>query len=483
MGHLPMNRIHATPVCLQPIHSGAAQHPTRTVRRSKLPLDIRGASLTEYGIVLALLGATSIATVLGLGEEISNLFSAAADGISVASITVASSPYDPDAFVFEVSTATGAIFPSAGGNIQIDWGDETANATCTTTYVIDPNNPLTCDYPEAGTYQIAITGDMTGYGQLYSAAYKADITRMIQWGNTGLTDLSYALYGAQNLTEVPSDLPPGVEKIDGIFGFATSLNDPSVSSWNTSGIETMKAIFKGASTFNQSLDEWDMSSVVNIDDMFHGASAFNQDLSSWDTSNLESMFRSFRDTPFNGDITTWDVSNVRFMHATFRDTSAFNQDISDWDVSNVRTFYNFLYGASAFNQDLSQWETGLVKNFQGMFQDASLFQSDLSGWDVSNAVTLTRMFTRATEFQSDLSAWDTSIVKDARSLFNGASLFNSDLSEWDVSEITDMTRMFHDAPAFNGDLSGWCVSQISSEPEEFSLGSGIVTGPTWGSCP
>lgn len=390
----------------------------------------RGASLVEYGLVLGLVGLVGFPIVERLGDEISNLFGRSADAVSYASITVDDS-LDPDAFVFEVSTATGAIFPSSGGTIQIDWGDETANASCTTTYVIDPNTPLTCDYPEAGIYQIAITGDMTGYGQLYSAAYKADITRMIQWGNTGLTDLSNAFYGATNITTVPDQIPSSVSSINRIFAYARAINDPVISKWDTSNIAnfdfsfanadsfnvdisnwnlssavSLTGTFRQALSFNRDISNWDVSSVQSMDYLFRGASSFNQDLSTWDTSKVETMHRTFAQSDFNGDISGWDTGSVVNMQSMFSENPAFNRDISNWDVSSVRRFDRMFLGSSSFSHDLSNWDTSSSDSFQQMFEEAHAFNSDISAWDVSNATNFYRMFFNGNSFNSDISSWN-----------------------------------------------------------------------------
>ena len=452
---------------------------------AKAPCGDHGTSLVEYGLILGVVAAVAIPGIQNLGEEISDLINGTADAVSIASVTVSpdpDNPFDPSAFVFEVSSGTGAIFPSAGGIIEIDWGDETANSTCTTSYVVDPGVPLICNYPSPGTYQISITGDLTGYGQMYSSGYKSDITRMIQWGDTGLTDLSYALYGATNLTEVPLDLPGGVQKLDQMFAYATSFNDPAVSVWNTSNVSSMVGVFRGASAFNQDLDDWNMSNVNSTEEMFLRAASFDQDLNSWDTSQVTSMKRMFRETPFNGDISNWDVSKVWTMQAMFRSAPDFNRDLSNWDVHNVLHFHRAFYKASDFNQDISSWDVSRATTFDSMFYDAVAFNSDVSNWDVSGANQFTNMFNKADSFASDLSDWNMSSAVTANGMFYAATSFDSDLSGWDVSGIVGMDGMFRYTSSFTGDLSSWCVSSFASPPANFSEGSAMAAEPVWGSC-
>ena len=70
-------------------------------------------------------------------------------------------------------------------------------------------------------------------------------------------------------------------------------------------------------------------------------------------------------------------------------------------------------------------------------------------------------------------------------MFLYADDFNEDIGGWDASSLTDMRCMFDSAIDFNQDLSDWCVSLISSEPEDFSMGSTSWTEPqpVWGTCP
>jgi len=410
----------------------------------------RGASLIEYGALLGLLGAVGVSSLLELGGGISEFFTGAADRVAMPET------YDPDAFVIEVQTSSATIFPMAGGAIEVDWGDEAANASCGRDFVAGAS--ITCDYPRVGTYRIALTGNMTNYGANVNSPTNADITRVIQWGNTGLTSLNYAFQNASNLFDVPNNIPPTVEHLTGIFLNASSLNDADISNWDVGSVMYFSYAFQGASAFNQELADWDMGSAIQLHGMFQDASSFNKPIGSWDTSsvvNISGMFMG--DTSFNQDISEWDVSSVVSMRSVFHYNNAFSGDISSWDVSNVSSM-RAMFRSSNFNGDISSWDTSGATDMRYMFLENPDFDQDISGWDVGN-------------------------VESFESMFLAASSFNQDISEWDTSSALNMDEMFSGASAFGGDLSSWCVTNFPIRPVGFSDGSSIAQEPIWGTCP
>ena len=50
----------------------------------------------------------------------------------------------------------------------------------------------------------------------------------------------------------------------------------AVGSWDTSQVTTVRSMFYGAGSFNQSLDKWNTPSVVDMSFAFYDAVAFNQ---------------------------------------------------------------------------------------------------------------------------------------------------------------------------------------------------------------
>jgi len=378
----------------------------------------------EYGVVVALVAAAGLSAVGQLGGDLSQLFMDAAIKVEEVSI-------DPDAFALEISADAFTLYPMVGGAIEVDWGNDAANETCGQSFTAGA--PVSCVYPSFDTYLVAVTGNMTAYGDEAGASTNDAITRIVQWGNTGLYWLENAFDGARNLVDVPDHLPPGTGSLAAAFRNASSLNDPDIANWDTSNVTSFSYTFSGASRLNVDISSWDTSSAIN-------------------------------------------------MHAMFSDASRFNADIGGWDVRDVYTMEGMFRRATSFNQDLDNWDVSSVSLFEGMFKDGN-FNGSLSSWNTSSATDMRNMFLRNPSFNQDISGWDVSSVSMFTSMFEEATAFSHDLSGWDVGGATEMTQMFRFAANFTSDLSSWCVSAIPSRPSAFSSGSGMAVEPIWGTCP
>lgn len=149
-----------------------------------------------------------------------------------------------------------------------------------------------------------------------------------------------------------------VTDMAGLFKGKTTFNQ-SLAHWDVSQVTTMREMFAGATAFNQPLQDWDVSRVQDFGAMFERASSFNQPLGRWDVRNASQMDRMFSHaTAFNQPLGLWDVGRVENMQLMFAFATSFNGWVGDWDVRNLRgsnAVMNMFYNATAFNKDLSWW--------------------------------------------------------------------------------------------------------------------------------
>jgi len=388
----------------------------------------RGASLIEYGLILGFAGISAVALVQSVGYQVADTIGGVEDSLFS---HVGQGRLDPNAFALQISGSEATIYPRTGGSIEVDWGNRAANSQCGRTFVA--GSSASCSYDEPGTYRVSITGNMTSYGDAGGGDTNEAITRVLQWGNTGLTSLEAAFIGASNLVDVPANIPASVTSLSSAFFGASALNDADISLWNT-------------------------GSVVDFSNVFEGASSFDV------------------------DVGAWDVSSGLYFYRMFREATSFNQDIGSWDMRNAQTTQGMFRGAFAFDRDLSAWDVSSVRTMQAMFMDKD-YNHDVSGWDVGAVEVFAYMFSYNTTFDQDISSWDVSNATSLNSTFLNAPSFSHDISSWNTENVVDMERTFQGASSFTPDLSGWCVSNIPTQPENFSYGSGMTGEPVWGSCP
>jgi len=281
-------------------------------------------------------------------------------------------------------------------SVTVNWGDGTSVQTFTSDGDTSPSHT----YENEGTYTIRISGAL----ERFASDYEFEdfgwtgvnmVTTVTSFGTLGIESLVGAFQGAENLIQVPTDLPASVTDLGGMFYNASVFNQ-DISGWDVSNVTSMWGMFWGASVFNQNIGDWDVDNVTDMSLMFLGASVFNQDISGWDVSNVTDMWGMFWDASvFNQNIGGWDVSNVTSMWGMFSGASVFNQDISGWDVSNVTDMSYMFYNASVFNQDISDWDVSVVTDMYAMFFDAFAFDQDLSSWVVGQVTDYGSMFTNS----------------------------------------------------------------------------------------
>ncbi|MFV0553321.1 MAG: BspA family leucine-rich repeat surface protein [Mangrovibacterium sp.] len=207
----------------------------------------------------------------------------------------------------------------------------------------------------------------------------AKILSIEQWGAIQWESMLAAFKGCSRLTINEAAGKPDLSNVtvlDQLFKRATSMNSPTLATWDVSTITDMDGVFYGATAFNQDLSSWNTAAVVNMDNLFYGATAFNQ--------------------PFNSTGSQWSTANVLTMANIFSGAIKFNQDISSWDVSKVWNMEGLFEGAKAFNNgdQPMAWgsKTASVQSMVNMFYGATMFDQNIGGWNISALLNAYQMF-------------------------------------------------------------------------------------------
>ena len=206
-------------------------------------------------------------------------------------------------------------------------------------------NSASSFYCDISDWDVSSVTDMT-YMFNYAESFNQDISG---WDVSSVTTMKYMFDGTDNLsddnkcyihTEFSSndnwtydweescpfqpenreELKPAVDEWIADPDSA-NLTYGNISTWDTSLITDMSALFSSNDTFNGDISGWDVSSVTNMESMFYYALAFNQDISDWDVSNVTDMQYMF-------DHTDLSDSNKCAIHTSFDSNDNWTYD---WD--------------------------------------------------------------------------------------------------------------------------------------------------------
>lgn len=378
----------------------------------------KGASATEYAVLLALLGVVVLVAAFALGGNLRGVFNTANASLragsalddptgGIASQPLASQPEeDTGGMVLRVRVEAGDtvwFYPLdvAGSTVDVglDWGAGAGD--CPTAFVGE--GEVSCTYAQPGVYRVEITGVLPGVADIARSGF---VEAVEQWGDVGLVSLFGAFESPAAPVDVPPRLPATVRDLSRTFANWGDFSIPAaVSNWHVGNVALFAITFGGA-------------------------------------DNIP-------------DITGWDVSSGQDFSSMFSNTEHFNQDVSGWDVSGASTLSAMFANARAFNQDLNDWETGGVTNFSQMFRSAAVFNGAIDRWDTRSANNMWGMFQDAAAFNQPIGGWDVSGVMTFIDMFAGALVFNQPLGEWDVSAQSAVGGMFTNTPAFDQDVSSW----------------------------
>jgi len=225
---------------------------------------------------------------------------------------------------------------------EVDWGDGTVQTFS------DATAP-THTYASEGRKRVTITGERFAFDVFNNAAPNLFAVR--DWGMAEMNVDSLREYSPSDF-EILADDYPVIDSLQNCFRNTSESTINGLDEWNTSDVTSMRAMFLGASSFNQDIGDWDTGNVTSMRAMFQNASSFNQDIGDWDT----------------GNVTT--------MEAMLFSTGSFDQDISGWQIDSLTDATNMLDNSamSTANYDalLQSWDTQAGnKNVTGVQLGAS----------------------------------------------------------------------------------------------------------------
>jgi surface protein len=352
---------------------------------------------------------------------------------------------------------------NVSANSTVYWGDGDSTNVSTT-------GNLSHTYANSAERYIYVRG---GLNTFPSVTPSTSLIKLIRWGNTGITNLSYAFANDSNLVQVPDSLPVTVTDISNIFENCIAFNDSNVSNWNVANVTNMMSVFSGASTFNQPLNNWNVANVLRFDFMFKDAALFNYPLNNWNVSSAQYMTGMFQGAQlFNQPIGNWNVSSVQYMNYMFSGCDSFNQNINTWNVASVENMTGMFSVTASFNQPLNSWNVSNVKNTDQMFANALVFNESLNNWNLASDTSSIYMFTQATSFNQNIGTWNVSNIKNMTGMFEGAIAFDNggsnSINNWNVGNVKLMDYLFKGATSFNRPLSAWNVSKVISMGSMFA---------------
>ena len=182
-----------------------------------------------------------------------------------------------------------------------------------------------------------------------------------------------------------------VESMDSMFLGCLNLEELDLSSWDTSNVTNMKAVFdmnNENKLKNINLAGWDTSNVTTMRNMFYGCNKLTSiDVRGLDTSNVTDMaYMFYRCSQLTSlDVTGFDTSNVTNMSSMFDNCSQLTSiDVTGFDTSNVTNMYKMFYGCSQLTSldvtNFSMSKISNVMNISRMFEGVTCKIELGQGW-------------------------------------------------------------------------------------------------------
>lgn len=386
-----------------------------------------------------------------------------------------------------------------------------------------PSNPIYI--PTQSSVDVTITGGFSQFGNTNTAngtqpwAGAQKLTRVDEWAN--IKSFNGAFIGANQLQQIPSDLPPGVydtsymfynntgitgqglvesfsmdgvQLVNNMFSGCSQLNC-NLFHWNTSHIADAASLFLNCAQFQgDGIDRWDTFSMTNMSNMFYGCSQFNQylypgqNIYKWNTGSVNTMASLFSNCyTFQGNgVHLWDTQRVINTSYMFYNCVQLQIHVAPganniWNTGNLVYANNMFESCIQFDGNgLQMWDTRSLTNMNYMFYNCSNLIPDLDLspgnnntnkgsnpyiWNTSNVTTMISTFSFCIPFQGNgIQLWNTSKVTNMNGMLSGCNLSAElDLSNWDTSQVTDMVALFVNNTLWKGNgIALWNTANVTN---------------------
>lgn len=239
-----------------------------------------------------------------------------------------------------------------------------------------------------------------------------------------------------------------------MFSSFSGIYSADLSGIDTSGVISMKGMFKGASTLSSlDLSRFDTRKVQDMSEMFsemapgRGGFNFALDLSSFNTQNVTNMKGMFRgSTKFTGlNMPNFNTSNVTDMSEMFSRASRLTSlNLSSFDFQNVRDMNNMFSYTQIASLVVSRFNTGNVLNFSHLFDNTPLTSINTTAFETQSATNMSSMFAGVKLATLDLSSFNTQNVTDMSTMFAGTEYLTTlYLTNFDTRNVTKFNEMFY----------------------------------------
>ena len=286
--------------------------------------------------------------------------------------------------------------------------------------------------------------------------------------------------------------------MDGMFYYATNLEEVDLITFDVRNVENMASMF-----YNDNISEYDFSgfetnSLTNVSSMLgNNGNIVELDVSNWDTSKIESMGNFIGNTTSlkklnisNWDFTSFDVSG-KFEALLGGYYTQAKEVIADNVNFGTNMKNAFMHLKNVEELSLENANTSRVTTMANAFEGLSKIKElDLSGWDTSNVTDMNRMFRYMYSLETlNLSNWDFSSFDVSYGLMlaiiyyapvkhlvldnakfgesmsgcfrNLNSLEDISLKDVDTSATTKMSEMFEDYKLTELDLSSFDTENVT----------------------